>query len=131
MKGILDPVCIILPFPPSQNGLFVNAYATYSGKTGRYKSKQYKAWITEAGWELQRQYPHLAFAEPVTIDIRLQPPDKRRRDADNYAKAPVDLLVRHGILMGDDRRYVRNVNTGWVVDECLDPPGAYISFPVR
>ncbi len=89
-------ISVSIPFPPSVNNLFVNAR---KGK-GRFPSDRYKAWLEEAGWALKaaRQIP---LTGDVTVDIVLCPPDKRRRDIDNLAKAPLDLLVKHGLISDD------------------------------
>jgi hypothetical protein len=34
-------------------------------------------------------------------------------DVTNRIKAGEDLLVRHGIIQGDDQRYVRSVTAEW------------------
>lgn len=58
----------------------------------------------------------------------LKAPDKRQRDADNYIKAVGDFLVTHGVIAGDDSRYVRSFYIEWsddlkdgcfvIVDDC-------------
>lgn len=98
---------INLPFPPSTNNLFVNV-----PKRGRVRSSRYMMWLKEAGWELQAQRPG-TFIGPVALTISLCPKDKRRRDADNGAKAVIDLLVRHGVIAADDNRIVRKVTIEW------------------
>ena len=91
---------ICLPMPPSTNVLFAG-----NGKR-RYKTKEYAAWIEEAGYALNRQKP-----EPIRGKVRLlieiaEPKDAKSRDCSN-------LLVRHGIIEGDDQRYVRSVTAKW------------------
>jgi Holliday junction resolvase RusA-like endonuclease len=98
---------ICLPMCPSTNGLFAG-----NGKR-RYKTKEYAAWIEEAGYALNRQRP-----EPIRGKVRLlieiaEPKDAKARDCSNLIKAPEDLLVRHGIIEGDDQRYVRSVTAEW------------------
>jgi len=87
------PVVILtLPRPPSCNNLFVNV-----GRK-RVTSKRYKAWQTEAGWELQRQRPGRIAGE-WQIDIAL--PIGTVADLDNLAKPILDLLVKHGVVADD------------------------------
>lgn len=83
-----------LPFPPTVNTLFAN------GGGRRFKTKAYSDWIVEAGLILNTHHIQ-PFAGPVWIDFQLHRPDKHRRDATNYLKAPEDLLVRHGIIKDD------------------------------
>ena len=64
--------------------------------------------IKKAAWAtaLNGKIPRLG---RVTVTAEYQPPDRRHRDGDNYAKAAkhaVDGLVAAGCLPGDDRRYV-------------------------
>ncbi len=85
---------IVLPFPPSVNGL-------YAGKARRYKSAAYKLWIHSAGLTLNKQNIFPYFTGPVRETIRLGRPDKRIRDCFNYEKAINDLLVEWLVLEDD------------------------------
>lgn len=78
--------------PPSVNNLFTNV----PGR-GRVKSRRYRQWLKAAGWELQGQRP-LKIAGPFEVEIQVPP---TRGDLDNYTKAVIDLLVRHGVVEGD------------------------------
>lgn len=87
---------IILPFPPSVNGL-------YGGGSGqkRFPSKRYKAWLA-----LCERTPHAcpdpAISQPVTICYTFAWPDKRIRDGQNFMKAVTDYLVNAGVLADDN-----------------------------
>lgn len=98
---------ILLPMPPSTNHLF-------AGSRGRrYRSPEYEAWITEAGWELKRQRP-VSVAGQVSLLIEVaEPKTKRATDLGNREKAVTDLLVSHGVIEGDDQRYVRRITLEW------------------
>lgn len=93
----------MLPFPPSLNNLFANV----AGQRGRFPSRRYTAWRKAASLELLLQRPK---RYPVRADVLVElcPPDKRERDSDNYTKAPLDALVRAGILADDSRSFVRS-----------------------
>ena len=82
-----------LPPPPTANGL----YATVGRR--RIKSRRYRAWLKEAGWEVQRQRCG-CIGGPWQADIAL--PADLKGDADNYSKALLDLLVKHHVV-DDDR----------------------------
>lgn len=100
-----------IPFPPSVNNLFLN-----SRGRGRVLSPAYRAWKDLAGWQLKGQNPKpIGCRAFVQIDL-----DQRRNgDADNRAKAVMDLLVEHGVLAGDTKKHVRRVSIGWEnVTEC-------------
>ena len=97
---------ICLPMPPSGNGLF-------PGRSRRYRSPEYKAWADEAGWELARQRP-VSVTGRVSLLIEVaEPKTKRATDVTNRIKAVEDLLVSHGVIQGDDQRYVRRVTAEW------------------
>lgn len=93
-----------LPVPPSSNNMFFN-----TGR-GRAVTPEYKAWKMEAGQMLRRQgiVPFIGRAE-VVIDID----DTVRGDADNRTKACLDVLVAHGVLRDDSKKYVKRVSVGW------------------
>ena len=90
---------ILLPIPPSLNGL-------YPGKTRRYKSKAYKNWLAEADFALNQQRVNKR-AERIPGRVRahylLHFPDNRRRDVANYEKAISDFLVDRGLIEDDER----------------------------
>ncbi len=100
-----------LPFPPSVNNLFLN-----SRGRGRVLSPDYRAWKEQAGWQLKSQHPKpLGFRAFVQIDLD----ERRNGDADNRAKAVMDLLVEHRVLAGDTKKHVRRISIGWEnVPEC-------------
>ena len=96
---------IRLPFPPGSNNL-------YPGRGKRFKSREYTAWIQEAGLELMAQRPR-KFLAPVNVSIELHRPDDRRRDIDGLIKAPIDLLVRHSVLPDDNWKFLASVTARW------------------
>lgn len=105
---------IRLPFPPSVNDMFGNN-KTGKGR-GRFRSPEYEAWKTEAGHMLNRQrLPRFPQRAIVIIDLD----ETRQGDCANREKAVTDLLVTHGILGGDSKKYVKRVSIGWeAVEGC-------------
>lgn len=97
-------ICSI-PVPPSANNLFAN------GKHGRYRTKQYLAWINEAGFLVKAQKP-----APVRGKYKffLTVP-KIRGDVDNRIKAASDLIV--SLRLVDDDRHC--IHTQAVIDDEL------------
>lgn len=96
-------IVLLLPWPPSANGLFVN------GRSGRFRSQKYEDWINEAGLQLNRQRPPKAIG-PVNLMFEFQEAkDKRKFDISNRIKPTEDLLVKHGIIEADDWSIVRKV----------------------
>lgn len=112
-------IAVTLPFPPSVN----NLYAT--SKTRRYVSRRYRRWRHDAGWaiELAKLTPTTG---PVHLAILLTVPDQVRRDADNYAKAVIDLAVTHRLIPDDSREVVRSIAISWA--EHLGPPSARLTI---
>ena len=108
------PTVIVLNyFPPSTNNLFPNG----KGKR-RFISKEYEIWKEAAGWQLAQHRIKPIRGCKVELLFQLSPPKAvRYRDCSNYVKAPEDLLISHGILAGDDQRYVKRVISEWSDDE--------------
>ena len=97
-------VTIDLPLGPGVNAMYANRKRGTGN--GRIKTKKYRAWITEAGWQIRIQKP-MPIHGPVMIQIIL--PETMRGDGDGRLKAPIDLLVMHRLIDGDDRKIVREV----------------------
>lgn len=91
--------------PPSTNNLFLN------GTKGRFRSQKYEDWLQEANIDYLRQRPK-KIEGPVNITMEFQEP-KRRSDLDNRVKAPLDFLVKSGVIQADDQTIVRKINLAW------------------
>ena len=100
---------IMLPFPPSVNHL-------YAGKSRRYVSKAYEAWIAEARFVLNGQTPLPQITGPVNLSFHFGRPDKRKRDVFNYVKAPEDFLVANKII--EDDSLVEKGTVEWAPNVC-------------
>jgi crossover junction endodeoxyribonuclease RusA len=106
-------IAVSVPFPPSTNNLFRNA----AGK-GRVPTERYRVWLQAAGWAV-KMARHEPVPGQVAVDIALTRPDRRARDLDNLAKAPLDLLVKHKLIEDDSR--IADIRLHWVEGgpECL------------
>lgn len=87
-------IALRLPFPPATNNLFLNA-----GKR-RVRSRRYDAWIAEATAEVFRQRAG-RIDGPYTFAMRVERPDRRKRDLDGLIKPVLDLLVKTGVTADD------------------------------
>lgn len=103
-----EAVTIDLPFPPSVNAMFANNFG--EGR-GRYPTKQYKEWQTEAAWRILSQRPGRV---PGKVKITLEYEEKGgRRDLDNLIKSVLDALVKHKVIDGDHRSVLREISAKW------------------
>lgn len=116
VQGVLEPVRIVLPFPPSGHTLFKR----YNGSM---LSEAYRKWRDTAGWELLAQKPKKTLGR-VGIHLVFRSPDNRRRDIDNLLKPVIDLLVKHSLIEGDDSRFLRILRAEW--DDIAIEPGVVV-----
>jgi crossover junction endodeoxyribonuclease RusA len=91
-----DLVELTLPMPPSANALYANAT-----NGGRFKTKAYDDWLSEAGWEVQRQRPARIAGKYALELVIPRPSHKGRVDLDNRAKPISDLLKKQRIIKDD------------------------------
>lgn len=117
-------ITLTLPIPPSTNELFRNVStaererAASQGRKlpGRAKTKAYISWLNAAGWTLKAQRPGKVPGK-VKIQILMRQP-RASADCDNRFKAPIDLLVLHGVI--DDDRNVQGAAIDWAdVEGCI------------
>lgn len=93
---------LVLPSPPSTNGLWVNV----AGK-GRARSKAYRSWRTEAGWSVRQQMVGLS-AIACRFAIYITVPDTGR-DLDNFIKSTLDLCQSMGAVANDGNAAIIHV----------------------
>jgi crossover junction endodeoxyribonuclease RusA len=87
-------ISLALPWPPAVNNLYRNF-----GKK-RVKTERYAVWTRSAALSVLAQgCPGIKGR--FCISIECSPPDKRKRDLDGLAKAPLDLLVSCGVIEDD------------------------------
>ena len=113
-------VALTVPFPPSVNNLFMNAK-----NHGRILSTSYKAWRDAAHAHLVRQ-PFQCVRGQFVMTIRLQRPDKRRRDCSNYIKALEDFLVERHVLPDDSE--CQRVTIEWLQTGVHKPALAFVEI---
>ena len=87
---------IKLPFPPSVNGY----WRAYRGRQIlSAKARAYRANV-EGHCLIGKIRRMLG---PLAVKLWLQPPDKRRRDVDNYSKGLLDALTKAGAWDDDSQ----------------------------
>ena len=90
-------VMIELPWPPSLN--------TYWRRSGHHihisnKGREYRKAVMDEIVLLDVQ----KFGDArVSVSMQLVPPDKRRRDVDNYTKAVLDAITHAGLWIDDEQ----------------------------
>ena len=84
----------VLPFPPSVNRYYRNVgYRTLLSRAGReYRRKVCSQLAGRVGQPL---------SEHLEVQLDLFPPDRRRRDYDNFQKAILDALEHAGVYHND------------------------------
>lgn len=86
-----------LPFPPSVNQIT----AVVRGR--KITSKRGREYRKEAVEAIRRQYDGGPIAGRLHVIIELYPPDRRRRDCDNFSKATLDVLTCAGVYEDDSQ----------------------------
>jgi crossover junction endodeoxyribonuclease RusA len=118
------PLQFVLPFPPSVNRYYRHVgYRTLLSREGR----EYRSSVLSllAG---RVQQP---LSGPLQAELHLYPPDRRRRDWDNFQKGIWDSLQHAGVYLDDSqvKRAIIEMHEpeGKARAECLltalDPPG--------
>lgn len=121
-------------FPPSVNHYWRHAVLPLKRKTAEGKQAfRVQALISQAGRkykqavcrEVMAQKAQYRLSARVRMFVALYPPDRRRRDVDNYAKALLDSLVEAGVLADDSQ--VADLRLMW----CAPTPGGKAVVAIR
>lgn len=112
-----EALTVFLPWPPSTNNLF----RTTGGR--RFRTQRYLDWADEAGKAVMACCGlGRRVSGPVSVDILLSPPDRRKRDLDNLAKGPLDLIVALGLIEDDSK--IVDLRLRWTVPTTMALPCA-------
>ena len=85
-----------VPYPPSANRIW------RQGKGRLHKSKEYQDWLALSAWEMRAQLgPKQVITQPFKLELRVNRPDKRKRDLDNLLKPILDLIGHYGLIEND------------------------------
>jgi len=86
---------LFLDWPPTVNNYYAHT------KRGVYLSAKGRKYSHSVELDVQEQAPDIYITETVLMEVHLFPPDRRRRDLDNYMKALQDSLVKAGLIEDD------------------------------
>lgn len=107
-----EDLTLTLPFPPSVNHYWRHCAQGRSGNV--------RVYITTKGREFREQVCRIVRGKglaigldaPLAVSIVLRPPDRMRRDLDNYGgKALLDAITKSGLWLDDSQ--VRELNIKW------------------
>lgn len=106
----MTELAVDLPMPPS-------LWKLYQGNgSRRTKTKEYRDWITQAGWMLITQRnqggKHKRLNGSVAVIVRAYRPASKRADLDNILKAILDLLTSTQTIADDSQ--VVAIDARWV-----------------
>jgi crossover junction endodeoxyribonuclease RusA len=94
------------PMPPSANRIWRVA------RNRVHKSAEYREWLDESAVLVKRQgVPTEPIGYPVSVEIVVGRPDRRKRDLDNRLKPALDLM-QHARILADDS-LVHRINAAW------------------
>lgn len=97
--------------PPPLSACFINLQ-----RGGRVKSKRYRAWEKLCCSPLtliRGDFSKIPITKPVSVDICLKRPDKRRRDLDNMAKPLCDLIGKKHLNVINDDSQIHDLRMRW------------------
>lgn len=87
---------LYLPFPPT-----VNNYYRKSKSGGRFISEKGRKFRDDVAMAIQEQLPGEHISDRMLLEVVLFPPDRRKRDVDNYSKALLDAITEGGLWEDD------------------------------
>lgn len=98
---------LILPFPPSMNG-----YWRSPGKGAKIseRGRIYRSNAIGAVYEQLRRRPQ-PLQQDVQVTVILYPPDRAKRDLDNFLKAMFDSLTHAGVWEDDSQ--IKRIDLRW------------------
>lgn len=91
-----DEIIVHLPFPPT-----VNSYYGTSRSGVKFITKRGRQFREDVEKQLVQQIGRLELDENMHVEVVLHPPDKRKRDLDNYMKALLDACTVGGLWSDD------------------------------
>lgn len=123
-----DNKILYLPWPPTINSYYSSGYGHV-----KYISAKGRIFRNSVIESINEQLPGITLRGKLYVECILHPPDKRRRDLDNYSKALLDAITAGGLWEDDSQidqlTFLRGnqVQNGCVRIE-IGPAGPVIPF---
>lgn len=109
---IEEDIVLHLPWPPT-----VNSYYKVTRNGQRYLDKKVKAFRAAVEQEVNEQAPGLTLDDRLFLEVYLYPPDRRKRDLDNYMKGLLDALTNSELWEDDSLIDQLHIYRGETVSE--------------
>ncbi|WP_448587254.1 RusA family crossover junction endodeoxyribonuclease [Thermocrinis sp.] len=90
-----------------------------------FKPPRVKNWEARAIWEIRQQYDGAPLEGPLSVEIILVLPNRRKRDIDNMLKSLWDVLERAKVIKNDNQIY--EVKSVKVIEKSVQKTIVYIS----
>lgn len=94
-------IAIALPFPPSVNRIWRSKSYGAGKAPGHYLDPRYATWKRVCDNEVMAMRPRPRVEGRFHVTLILNEKKRANRDADNFAKAPLDFLQRAGVIEND------------------------------
>ena len=91
-----EDVVLYLPWPPT-----INSYYKMTRNGQRYLDVSVREFRRKVADTVNEQCPGLTLTEHIFMEVYLYPPDRRKRDLDNYMKGLLDALTEAGLWEDD------------------------------
>ena len=91
-----EDIVLHLPWPPT-----INSYYKMTRQGQRYLDPKVREFRQKVADCINEQAPSLRLDESLFMEVYLFPPDKRKRDLDNYMKGLLDSITEAGLWTDD------------------------------
>lgn len=93
---ITEDIVLHLPWPPT-----VNSYYKVTRNGQRYLDKKVRTFREAVEETLHEQVPGMVLDDRLFLEVYLFPPDRRKRDLDNYMKGLLDSVTQAKMWVDD------------------------------
>lgn len=93
---MIEDIVLHLPWPPT-----INNYYKLTRSGVRYLDKSVRKFRQSVLDAVEEQFPGVTLDETLFMEVYLYPPDKRKRDLDNYMKGLLDALTEAELWKDD------------------------------